>query len=221
MEQAARWDVTTTGNELDPREIAAAVAPLLGGSWEYHADRSHESMGRICGASGMEIRLHRLSYSTRLEVTGGYPSDGNRHMTASCWGVYPWNSYHKIRVGAGRPVEAIAKEIRRRFLPRYKDLFVACCRKAVRNDKERAESWAVADRIAEILGVKIRGWSPQDCPTVCTEYTGQEGISGKFESGRRGVEIKLSSVPPDVAERIAKIVAEAGLQAQERPIPYG
>lgn len=127
-------------------KLARALAPLLPG-WvaEYRDDHDCAYLLRGDGAT------------IALDV-GGYRRDGR----VCFWGLAPaykdgnryWGGGPRVEItcDATRPVDAIARELRRRFLPRYDHAFAEGLAYVTKADAAMDEAEAVAARLAGIVG---------------------------------------------------------------------
>lgn len=119
-------------------DLANEIALQLGNPWK--ADRDVATFyARIIGPSGAKLHIRRDKAKAR--VTGVYPGElpyGYRHD-----GAYGTEKPPYIGVSESRGAAIIAKEIRRRFLPKYLPLLTLCKEKRVADEvyeKKKAET---------------------------------------------------------------------------------
>lgn len=105
----------------------------------------------VLEGEGRAIHVTNRDNDFRLHISGEYET-GPSELSVSQHGI----ERPSITVGMRRPVEAIAKEIKSRFLPGY-DAACALLAERVREATERRDSQrAITDRLARIAGVEVR-----------------------------------------------------------------
>lgn len=105
-------------------DLAGKIALQLGNPWKVDEDIA-TFYARIVEPSGGKLRIQRVQQDkSRIRVTGVYPGElpyGYRHD-----GAYGTEKPPYITVSIDRGMTVIAKEIRRRFLPKYLPLLTLC-----------------------------------------------------------------------------------------------
>jgi hypothetical protein len=146
MSRIEEWARERKARELELQVLAEATALHLGKPWEYQKP-PHDCgwIGRIVNGKA-EIHLRRNV--DRVTVRGRYPGDN-----------LPWSTKPlKITVAWHRGADALAKEIRRRFLPTYLVLY-GQSQKAQREDEARLkqEDETKAKLLDSLSGTLHRG----------------------------------------------------------------
>jgi hypothetical protein len=151
----------------------------------------------LTGAQGKQIHISRTSQDSRVFISGHY---GDLHKHKAWAETYP-----RIGVTLKKTPEQIAKDIKRRFLPAYDELYAKLQEREVA-DKRREER---RDNYNEILrevsgGIigKENGYinGPLGYGKVWTSYDGR-------------VKVELDNVPFPLAEKIAALLHPSSGQA--------
>jgi len=119
-------------------DLASEIALQLGESWKADEDVA-TFYARIIGPSGVKLSIRRDK--TKVRVTGIYP--GGLPYNYRHDGAYGTERPPYIGVSESRGAAIIAKEIRRRFLPRCLSLLAQCQEKQaadVAYEKKKTET---------------------------------------------------------------------------------
>ena len=157
----------------------------------------------VAGPNGEEmiLRVSRERGQERVTVYGLYAC----HRREFCGDP----EYPRISVAADKMPERIAKEIERRFMPAFEDLWEILKK---RGDEEIADAAACmegARKLADILGVEVGEYNHKDKPVAKSRrsvaYLSTEVISGGKQAT---LNFRNCSVPFELAETIVRAVAE-------------
>jgi hypothetical protein len=142
-------------------EIAEGLIPLLNSQGPelepWACELNGTDRARIYHAhTGASFCLWGSRFDARVEISGRYPSDGGRLMTARDWGVIRYSeALPKITFGRGRELEAVARDIRKRFLSAYLPLYAACVERQRERGDYRMRRDDVAEALAEATGANV------------------------------------------------------------------
>ena len=184
-------------------ETTRAIASHLGWEWTLDEDwLADNCMARLNGPDGAAIHLRSSTYEytpdngTRLEISGSFPH--------SKYGSHaPHDGCPHITVSAAKSPHAIANDIRKRFLPRYMPLYhEALERKQGYEEKEQLQA-AVTQQLADLMGGSVGRDGRLFRPSHLDGYGHIE-----VQHGGDAVNFKLSSIPLDLALRIAAILGK-------------
>lgn len=119
---------------------------------EYDTGQDH---GRLTHSSGAGIYLCRLwNHRERVEVSGLYPksADGSYRPT------YGYGKGHcpEITCAIAKGAEAIAKDIGKRFMPKYWETFNWAKAQVAEYDRARKVEEDLLNRLADLLGSEVR-----------------------------------------------------------------
>jgi len=203
----------TDNEEAAMETVARAVAEAMppkeiwpnGQAWilksrdeEPAFGRPEDADQRICRVvDGLEIVLarwkdHRGSREKRITVRGIWPRDKNNQVHTVRGETY------EITVGAKYKAEYIAKEIARRFLPRWEVALEAARTECNQYDDFEKRKLETADGLARILGEENR-------EGTIRLYWGAGELYGSFVCGS-SVRIELTTSPL-AAKMIAEMIA--------------
>ena len=196
-------------------EFAQQVAEALGHGWTAHGVNGNNARAIIEnpnttpeGIAAFYVGCDHCWWerSDRVEVTGRYPGYKGRPVLNSYEDDFP-----RITCAVDRGAEAVAREIERRFLPRYWPLAEKALELAAHYERENATAGEAARDIAEIVGgeVSVDGQRLLDTPSVrfSKDGGGNGRMYGKMEVHGDEVNLDMSGVPVALAERIAAEVA--------------
>lgn len=132
------------------RQSAAFIAEALGDGWRVDTVSDYGWQTAIFGPADEVLHLSkadRTIHFSRLAISGGY-----NHL-ADKYDQYPRNLDHvKITVSRDRGPEAIAREISRRLLPKYREE-IERVKASVASDRAATSAREAAEGcIAEITG---------------------------------------------------------------------
>lgn len=205
-DQAARAETNRIKQEAF-RALVTAIAKALGEGFKSSTSKELEHLGEIRHADGRCVNINNSWYSNkgRLNISGDYPKDREgRYSGPRDWGVIAYNETGpSITVNASRAPEAIAKDIKSRFLPEYTRLFNLCLEKRTEREGYRGEEKAKAERILSALGKRIaRIVGEPDNTHVDLNYS--DAGYGELTNNS----VKLNSLPFDVVLEIAAVLAK-------------
>lgn len=196
--------------------LAAQLAPLFNvevlpydvnrdSGWGARFGRDDDYAYVVFGrpARGPEWKnVYRNEPAERFTIQGQRP-----RMNADV-NLYNWDYKQSITVSAKKPPLAIAREIRTRLEPDYLKAVDRIQRLNAQDDAERAGRASVSEQLAAILGEGIRhqGGYAHAQPFVPVDKF--PGIMGSFEPGRTATDLKLHSIPTDLALAIARTIAD-------------
>lgn len=134
-------------------KVAAAISTRTGQDWRYDVptDDPPYWVGIALGASedAPGIRLQHSDREKKLTVTGVFPR-GDR-------GDYgPYRDRQSIGISASKPVDAIARDIARRFLPDYLPAHAKALEAKRRDVADYGKGLAVAQALAALIGDDLR-----------------------------------------------------------------
>lgn len=179
---------------------AKEIATILGWHCETNANNRHYA--KLLKPEGSGVILH-MGYKPRIEITGVWPEAVHAHGHTR--NFHPFNARPVITVAFGRSAEVIAKDIQRRFLPKYLPLFEeqAQLRQSVLDDITHRRQ--LGERLANEMG-----WEYREHRNEVHFHIGETW--GDFEiSGVRGREfdISLKGISERLTLRIAQLIGEA------------
>jgi hypothetical protein len=195
MIQESRRDLRSLAVELS--QVLAELHPA--GGWRV---KEGAEMDRVTleAANGAAFTLWGSAGNHRLEITGRFPMDGQRFMSARDWGVIRYNDKApEITVSRARDARVMARDIFTRFLSRYLPLYEQA--EAVRASRAdwRTRRDATAARLGEILGVEPRKFQGEPDATPRLHADGLD-----FEvNGDNSVKVELRCTG-DFAEKLAR-----------------
>jgi len=129
----------------------------------------------------------------RLHIQGGYPQD-----------FHPYSGAPEISVSARRSPQSIAKDIHRRFLPDYLEVYARC----MENKRQGEEALRLTNAALDELG-KLVGQAPRYAEL--NRYGSLYVPHGSMEvhpSSEPSFRFKLHSVPLAVAWEICRVLGE-------------
>lgn len=143
--------------------IAQDVAKALGNGWTYrpeeegarHADR----YVRLCNGKGLELSIS-VNWKGKASIGGAaWPKDENgRFIYASDVKTYEerqGKDLTSIGVSLEKPAESIAKDIVRRLLPHYEELYKRALEHGEKSKKAAKARLGAMERLGWIVGVKV------------------------------------------------------------------
>lgn len=194
--------------ELAP-QIAAALSELLAQTWT-HAPREEVSRYTcITGPDGcgLHVDLDTWPKKPRLNITGQWPKsigDGRgRHS------FYPYQDQPHITVAFGRGAQAIAKDISRRFLPKYLPMWEQMVEQRASYMDENKREQEVLARLAAAGGVTHKGTAVriwERCKIDDPRATAT--VSFCPDKHNPTVDLKLENIPVSTAETIMALVGQ-------------
>jgi hypothetical protein len=137
----------------------------------------------------------------KLHISGMYPKDGTRCMSPRDWGAIKYSDTPpSINVSASRDPKAIAKDITRRFLPVYTEVFNACVARKTQQDSYRNTQAEAVRQIVAALGPKADARGSEDSPKA--HFYNEGAGYGEFSPNS----VELHSVPLAMLLEIAALV---------------
>jgi hypothetical protein len=183
-------------------QIAQALAPFLPG-WSLDWDpvnRPRYALFTNAEGAGLYVELDRRKNPARLVVHGRY--------CLRAPGIRPFyprpENRPRITVSSARPVEDIAADIQRRFIPRYLEAY-AQVRKRLRlaEEIERQEA-AILIELAAILDERVSS----DKMIRYSNGRGSRYVYGYVQVSKDRVKIDLSGLPIATAREICRLLRD-------------
>ncbi len=190
---------------IDLAAIARAVAPHLPG-WTERDSGSRAGSLQGAGGRALYLTLPRPS-NGRFLVRGIYPAHpeagygGDMARAVLGHGV----SAPEVGISLTKTPEHIARDIQRRFLPDYEELFVRCVSAAQEVEAFHARQRALGEALAHALGrtASLRHGRPE-----IDWYVQPASCTVTVESGDR-VSISLRGLGEDLALKICRLLDES------------
>lgn len=163
----------------------------------------------ITGPNEAELAIRIETYGSRkgrIEVHGNFHIGRNREFID----VREWNhatsercKLPEISVAGNRGAEAIAKEIKRRFLPEYLPLLQKAIdkRNAANSHEDKTRTNLIT--LAAIVNASV----PTDRDRTTTSFYHSDRAYGDIQVSGDSVTLKLSSLTMDEAKRILAMLA--------------
>lgn len=194
---------------IDMQEKAKEIATYLEG-FEY-VQPSEETTWRkwavLRHQDGREIRIFE-ERNGRASVSGGYnPKDGG-----SLSSFVRYEECPKIGFSPSKPAEALARDIAKRFLPKYTELWIKAMELLKRKQESNAREDELFSELGKILGLPTKNHSGQS-----SIYLNGSNIYGTIEPyGENSITMNLRHLPAPLGKRICEIVAEYMAQTSEK-----
>ena len=183
-------------------ETTRAIASHLGWEWTLDEDwLADNCMARLNGPDGAAIHLRSSTYEytpdngTRLEISGSFPH--------SKYGSHAPCNALSITVSAAKSPMTIANDIRKRFLPFYLPLYAEALERKQNYEEGEQLQAAVTQQLADLMGGSVGRDGRVFRPSHLDGYGHIE-----VQHGGGAVNFKLSSIPLDLALRIAAILGK-------------
>ena len=130
--------------------LVEQIADALGDEWRKRADdEPRHCMACIKRADGAVISMRSKNH--RLSISGSYP------RCDQFWFGPRDKDRPRITVSMGRTADAIAKDIERRFLPKYGNEYIKAVNQQDDYLRDKAAQEACQHELEEILHAKHRG----------------------------------------------------------------
>lgn len=181
---------------MDVHHIARGVVQHLPG-WAYQDNGSYVATLKRADGARLSLRLDR----GRLSISGFYPIDVRPHDQPE----------PTITVAAERAPQAIAGEIKRRFLPEYDPLYAKALAAQERDRRNFLWEVATSERLAGLLGARYV------TPTANARYDERtsvrlglgEDLALTFHAHAydRTIRLERASLPVELFERLAVVIA--------------
>ena len=142
----------------------------------------------------------------KLHVSGDYPKCDGKYMGPREWGVIGYNEQAPtINVSAERELHALARDIARRFLIAYTELYRACVAKQQDQAAYRAQVNGAAAQLAALIpGAELR---ERDGTQSVHFYRTEQGY-GDMMAYSDTVNMDLRSLPLALALKVAAVLGE-------------
>jgi hypothetical protein len=158
----------------------------------------------IAGPNEAELAIRIETYGAkkgRIEVHGNFHSGRNREFID----VREWNGSERaklpeISVAGDRGAQAIAKEIKSRFLPKYLPLLAKAIARRDEANSYEDKTRANLTTLAKIAGARV----PEDRGRTTTYFTG-----GDIQVSGDSITLKLSSLSVEQAKQILEMMKGA------------
>lgn len=176
--------------------IAEQVVAALGTDWSVEQPHEGNRGVYLVGPGQEKLWLARgwdSGTKTRLVIHGDYPgTETFRHEN------------HEITVAESRPPAAIAKEIERRLLPKYRDTLAEVIERLDRQRQAQQARDVLAGHITEAVGPKVTqvGYDNDDKVSIGGKTFGHFRLLHHAQD----VNIELYGVSPEVAVEIARLL---------------
>jgi hypothetical protein len=184
----------------DLYRIARELEAFLPG-WSLNCDPANRPRFALFegpDGAGFYVELDRRTNPARLAVHGRYPTpycpDPARRL--------------RITVSSARPVEAIAADVRRRFLPTYLELYAQLRERRQRAEERERRDAAIRAELAAILGERVGGDGVIRYSDGGGAPVGSRYVYGRIEVSGEEVRLDLSSVPVETARAVCRLLAE-------------
>lgn len=182
--------------------LAQGIAAALPG-WSVKPLEEYDRRRWLTHETGAEFGFAILWNKPRIEVYGCYPLAKYR-KNGQARHYYPLSGMDmpNITCAIKRGPEAIAKDIERRFLPRFLELHELALEHVAKREQEQDNKEATMKRLADVLGV-------QTGARLNTNVGKNEGYSAwvTIESaGEASVNMKISSLNVELAVQVCRLL---------------
>ena len=201
----------------DIRPLAREIAQHFGQGWtmeEAPPDWGEQVRTRayLVHEDGRRIMLLAdWGPGGKVRVCGDYGEDNGRRVCPRDIGAISWDETAPvINVSPHRSAEAVARDIARRFLPRYTEVWARCREKIEGRREYRRRAKENAERIAKAIGAApndVRAHEGGDAYTIYVRATDLQ--YGRIEVGGSYAEIRVSVRDMGAAEKIARVLADS------------
>lgn len=184
------------GEKVDVFAIALKVAPFLPG-YKAPVQESGSWGVTLPGADGRGLFIHCNEWgNSRLRISGIYPRFENQVVTG--W-LYPSAHAPEITISPLREPQAIARDIARRILPAYEELFDRCRVKVAELEEAKRQKADATAALCEVLGC-----TPSEAPRTCSASLAP-GLWAEFSADSQGsVDLRLRYAPLPLALAICR-----------------
>jgi hypothetical protein len=198
--------LTTDQKQILMRQIAAHLP-----DFEYCAPVDGRQP-RLVGPKGMAIYINSSDHRGKLHIHGEWPMAGHKYMSPRSWCVVPYGQDQDISINVSieRGPDVIAREIMRRFLGSYRDLYEQCLARKAEHDAYRNRAHATACQLATVAGISSPGIGEDQ--TQYTLHIGNVTTRGWYGDARcnaDSVDLKLQSLSPEIAAQVLHLVYAA------------
>lgn len=129
-------------------EIAIHLSALDGQQWTVKPSDNQNTISYLNGPEGMAFRLAAKPSHNVLSIMGVYPED---NMGV----IWPLNQKQReigVRISRKKTPEEIAREVHRRLLPRYKEVYAEGIEAARISDEKRHRVGLLLKELAQLAG---------------------------------------------------------------------
>jgi hypothetical protein len=185
--------------KIDLGRIARELAALLPG-WTYSGPGGSESaeywqvLTRQADGATVHVNGNSWGQKGRLVISGGYPRTKRGEDMGS-------RNRPSITVDPTRPVERIAADITRRFLPEYEPLYAEARRKTEEWDKAQDLAAVRCAEAADMIGGRVNSEK-----NGVSWYRDGNGYGDATTTTGESWTLKLHSLTWEQAQAVLKIV---------------
>jgi hypothetical protein len=185
--------------------LVHAIADLLDG---FTVEEIEQSYARLRHQDGRKVFLHADFWKKRLHINGSYGLDvDGRCLTPYTCGVVNCETDQKdqISVSGEKSPAMIARDIERRFLPRYTELYLGCRAYVENQRRKRNRADDGLKEIAESLGIP---------PEISGEHDKRLRLQGKLWGSFRTMDggmtyaLEVWNLPLEKARLIAEMLKD-------------
>ena len=180
------------------KSLIGRISEILGFTLEKEKndDWSYVSINATKGEESIHFASGSYHMKDRIRVSGDFPkTEKGERVDPYRYG----EKRHEITVSALKSAEQIAKDIERRFLPRYRELL----KRAIEIVNQSND---YAGKCAENLQL-IKGGAPTEEELKDSALRVEEGpIYGEIRVRAEEATVELRSVPVETAEKIMRLI---------------
>jgi hypothetical protein len=201
---------TTNNSQVDLVQLTQDIAKELGTDWTFKPLDEPYPTQYLKGPNEAELAIRIETYGSRkgrVEVHGNFHIGRNREFVD----VREWNhstsercKLPEISISGNRGAAAIAKEIKRRFLPEYLPLL----QKAITKRDEHASYEDKTHANLVILAAIVNASVPTERDRTTASFYHNDKAYGDIQVSGDSATLKLSSLTMKQAERILTLIAE-------------
>ena len=163
---------------------------------------------RLVGPKGMAIYINCSDHRGKLHIHGDWPMDGNKYMSPRSWCVVPYGQDQdiSINVSSERGADVIAREIMRRFLGSYRDLYEKCLTRKAEHKAYCNRAHTTACQIATIAGISTPRLGDDTQYTLHIGNVTTRGWYGDARCNADSASLNLQSLSPETAAQVLQLV---------------
>jgi hypothetical protein len=182
---------------------AAVVVSELGGSWAIEPAKAEDVrdhvMLRDADGRRVELCVPQYNYTGKVEVSGWFDY-GPTHLGIS----FPYGKTRpQISVSLSRGGAVIAKEIKRRFLPAYDELFHSIGESVRKATNYRDTQMGITARLAALAGAEPKRTQERSFCLITDNYTRTVEVNVSNST----VDLKLFNLSESQAAEILRLLA--------------
>jgi len=202
--------LTTEQKRILMRQIAAHLP-----DFEYCAPLDGRQP-RLVGPKGMAIYINCSDHRGKLHIHGDWPMDGSKYMSPRSWCVVPYGQDQdiSINVSSERGPDVIAREIMRRFLGSYRDLYEKCLARKAEHNAYCNRAHTTACQIAAIVGISAPRLGADTQYTLHLGNVTTRGWYGDARCNADSISLNLQSLSPEIAAQVLQLVDAATPKAE-------